>query len=137
MTRVLILDAEPLSVLARESGPEFAEVHGALEAARRLHRDVIAPAVILAELYRGAGHNHVVDACLSRSSFIDVRDTDRTFARLVGSVLTAANSGSENLADAHTVAAAVEAGGGVVVTVDGDDIERLAGAFQNVAVRTI
>jgi predicted nucleic acid-binding protein len=134
---VLVLDAEALSSLARQRGPRFREVRAAIEAARRLHRDVITPAVILAELYRGRGHNQVVDACLSRESFIDVRDTDREFARYVGGVLTAARADSSDLADAHAVAGAVEAGGGVILTGDQDDLERLAAPYPNVHVAPI
>lgn len=134
---VLVLDAEALSALARARGPRFREVRAAIEAARRLQRDVITPAVILAELYRGRGHNQVVDACLSRESFIDVRDTDREFARYVGGVLTAARADSSDLADAHAVASAVEAGGGVILTGDQDDLERLAAAYPNIHVAPI
>jgi predicted nucleic acid-binding protein len=137
VSRVLVLDAEALSSLARQRGPHFREVHAALEAARRLNRDVITPAVILAELYRGRGHDQVVDSCLSRESFIDVRDTDREFARYVGGVLTAARADSRDLADAHAVAAAVEAGGGVILTGDQDDLERLAAAYPNVHIAAI
>ena len=137
MSRVLVLDAEALSSLARQRGPRFREVHAALEAARRLHRDVVTPAVIHAELYRGGGHNQVVDACLSRGSFIDVRDTDREFARYVGGVLNAARAGSGDLADAHAVATAVEAGGGVILTGDQDDLDRLAAAYPNVHIALI
>src|SRR5664280_1984676 len=56
-----------------------------------------------------------------------LRDTDRSFARLVGALLAEAGAGSELLADAHAVAAAVEVGGGVVLTGDVDDLSRLAG----------
>jgi len=108
-----------------------------LEAARRLHREVVTPAVILAELYRGPGHNQVVDACLSREIGIDVRTTDRPFARLVGGVLAAAHARSTDIADAHTVAAAVEAGGGVILTGDESDVERLAAPYPSVLVTAI
>lgn len=108
-----------------------------MEAARRLRRDVITPAVILAELYRGPGHNQVVDACLSRETGILVRITDGPFARLVGAVLTAARAGSTDMADAHVVAAAVEAGGGVIVTGDESDLVRLAAAFPHIHVTAI
>ena len=134
---VLVLDAEALSSLARERGPRFREVRAAIEAARRLHRDVITPAVILAELYRGRGHNQVVDSCLRRESFIDVRDTDREFARYVGGVLTAARADSGDLADAHVVASAVEAGGGVILTGDQNDLQCLAAAYPNIHVTPI
>jgi hypothetical protein len=38
------------------------------------------------------------------------------------------------LADAHVIAAAVELGGGIALTVDADDLGRLAAAFRNVTV---
>ena len=56
---------------------------------------------------------------------------------MCGSVLGSAGVGSEMLADAHTVAAAVEAGGGVVLTGDESDIERLAAPYPNVQVAAI
>jgi len=134
---VLVLDSEAFSSFARQRGSRFGEVRAALEAARRLQRDVVTPAVILAELYRGPGHNQVVDSCLSRDTWIRVRDTDRSFARLVGSVLAAAKTDSSQLADAHAVAAAIEAGGGVVLTGDEDDLERLSAAYPNVHISKI
>lgn len=137
MSRVLVLDAEALSSLARPRGPRFDEVRAALEAARRLQREVVTPAVILAELYRGHGHNQVIDSCLSRQSWIHVRDTDRAFARYVGGVLTAAGANSSYLADAHVVAAAVEAGGGVILTGDENDLGRLSAPYPNVLVAAI
>ena len=90
--------------------------------------------MILAELYRGPGHNQVVDASLGRETAIRVRDTDRGFARLVGSVLAAAKAGSEDIADAHVVAAAVEAGGGMILTGDETDLKRLAAPYPNLVV---
>lgn len=134
MSTALVLDAEALSRLARPRQPGFGEVRNALEAARRLQRDVITPAVVLAELYRSPGQNQVVDACLSRETGIRVRDTDRAFARSVGGVLAAARAGPSDLADAHVVASAVEAGGGVVLTGDVDDLTRLGASYPNVHV---
>jgi len=134
---VLVLDAEALSSFARQRGPRFREVRAALEAARRLQREVMTPAVILAELYRGPGHNQIVDSCLSRETWIHVRDTDRTFARYVGGVLASAGADSTHLADAHVVAAAVEAGGGVILTGDEDDLTRLSAPYPNIHVSKI
>jgi predicted nucleic acid-binding protein len=137
MSPALVLDAEALSSFARQRGPRFAEVRAALEAARRLHRDVVTPAVILAELYRGPGHNQVIDSCLSRDSWIRVRNTDRSFARYVGGVLAAARTDSSHLADAHAVATAVEAGGGVVLTGDEDDLQLLAAPYPNIHISVV
>ena len=137
MSRSVVLDAEPLSMLARPRSHAHDEVRAALEAARRLNRDVIVPAVILAELYRGPGQNQMVDACLSRETGLLVRNTDRPLARLVGGVLGGADAGSADLADAHTVAAAIETGGGIVLTTDPNDIERLAARYPNIHVETL
>ncbi|MGH9111041.1 MAG: PIN domain-containing protein [Acidimicrobiales bacterium] len=137
MNRSLVLDAEALSALARGRSRSKGRIRAAMDAAQRLRREVIVPAVILAELYRGPGHIQLVDACLSREMGIRVRDTDRPLARLVGGVLAAAGAGSDDLADAHVVAAAVETGGGVVLTGDANFLERLAGNYPNVHVQRI
>jgi hypothetical protein len=134
MSRCVVLDSEALSALAGRAGARQREVRAALRAAARLDRDVIVPAVILAELYRGPRHNPLVDACLSRETGLLVRDTDRDLARLVGGVLAASNAGSEDLADAHVVAATVELGGGIALTGDREDLARLAAPYGNVMV---
>jgi predicted nucleic acid-binding protein len=137
MSLVLVLDAAAVSALGNQRGPKFQQVRAALEAAKRLERDVVVPAVILAELYRGPNHNLLVDACLSRETAILVRDTDRPFARLVGGVLLAAKTGSKDMADAHVVAAAVDAGGGVIITGDENDLQQLSAPYNNIHVRGI
>jgi predicted nucleic acid-binding protein len=137
MSLVLVLDAAAVSSLGNQRGAKFQEVRAALEAARRLDRDVVVPTVILAELYRGPQHNQTVDACLGRETAILVRDTDRSFARLVGGVLAAAKTGSKDMADAHVVAAAIDAGGGVILTGDEADLRRLSASYNNVHVKPI
>lgn len=134
MTHCVVLDAEALVALAGPPGHRNQEVRAALRAAARLNREVLVPSVILAELYRGPRHNHMVDACLSRETGIRVRDTDRPLARIVGGVLAAASAGSEHLADAHVIASAVELGGGLALTADPDDLGRLAASYGNVTV---
>lgn len=134
MNRCVVLDAGALSALAGRPGRRSLEVRAALRAAARLGREVVVPSVILAELYRGPRHNALVDACLSRETGIQVRDTDRPLARLVGGVLAAARVGSEYLADAHVIAAAVELGGGLALTTDAEDLGRLAASYGNVLV---
>ncbi len=134
----IVLDAEAFNALAGPDSIRMRSVRRAFDAAAALRRPVLVPAVVLAELYRGPGRNARVDSCLSRESrAIDVRDTDRSFARYVGGVLAAAGAGSELMADAHVVATAVEAGGGIVLTGDPTDIGRLAAAFPNVVVEAI
>ncbi len=108
-----------------------------MRAAGRLGRDVIVPTVILAELYRGPRYNQLLDACLAREIGILARDTDRGFARLVGGILSGARLGSEHLADAHVIAAAVETGAGLILSGDPDDLRRLAAPYPNIIVEPL
>lgn len=137
MSRAVILDAEALSALAGQGGKRQEKVRIAMEAAADLQRDVIVPAVITAELYRGHARSRTLDACLSRESGLQIRHTDLPFARLVGGVLAGARAGSAHLADAHAAAAAIEAGGGVVLTGDEDDLTMLAGPYPNITVQPL
>lgn len=134
----LVLDAEALSALLEAQHPGLTEVRRALTAAHRLGREVCVPAVTLAELYRGRNRSHRLDAFLAREGdALVIRDTDRTFARLVGGVLTQQRLGSAHLADAHVVAAAVEVGGGVVLTADPTGLRRLSNAYGSIDVETL
>jgi predicted nucleic acid-binding protein len=80
-----------------------------------------------------------MDALLSRESSdaLLIRDIDRRLARLVGGLLAQAHAGSALLADAYPVAVAVEAGGGVVLTGDPDDLSHLAGPYQTVVIEPL
>jgi len=130
----LVLDIAALSALAVTASPQKRVVRSALTAALRLERDAVVPAVVLAEMYRGRNHNQAVDACLSRETGLAVRGTDPPLARLVGGILAAAGVGSAHMVDAHVVAAAVEAGRGVCLTGDPDDLAKLAAPNANVQV---
>lgn len=134
MSRAVVLDSEALSALGGRPSKRQKEVRAALAAAARLGRDVIVPAVVLAELYRGRGRNELVDACLSRETGLFIRNTDRALARLVGGVLAAARAGSALMVDAHAVATVVESGGGIVLGSDTTDMRRLAAPYRNVQV---
>jgi predicted nucleic acid-binding protein len=134
----IVLDCEAFAALADGRHRHNRRMMRYVEAARRLKRPVVIPTVILAEQYRGPARNALVDACLSREErALTLRNTDRDLARLVGSVLSADSAGSEHLADAHVVAAAIEATGGVVVTGDRGDLERLAGPYRFITVDSI
>ncbi len=135
----LVLDAEAVSAVLDPRHPAERTVRRAMEAARRLHREVAIATGTLAELYRGAGRNQALDALLARESGhgLVLRDTDRALARLIGAVLAEAHAGSELFADAHPVAVAVEAGGGVVQTADPDDLTRLAGPYRTVVIERL
>ena len=135
MSRVLILDSAAVEGLCRREVP--VRIRAALEAASRLGRDVVIPSAVLAECYRDRTHGQAVDSMLTRRHAIRLRDTDRALARLVGGLLAAAGVGSEAMVDAHVVAVAVERGGGVCLTSDVADLERLAAGAPAVAVLAI
>ncbi len=134
----LVLDAEALNALAEFSHPQARRIRRALSAAHRLRHEVTVTAVTLAELYRGTGRSRALDAFLAREAgAIAIRDTDRQLARLVGGILAEAELGSSHLADAHAVAAAVESGGGVVLTGDVGDLQRLAAPYRSIVIEPI
>ncbi|MGH3870355.1 MAG: hypothetical protein ACRDSR_02370 [Pseudonocardiaceae bacterium] len=135
---IVVLDSEAFSVLAGRSSVSKQRVRRIMRSAERLGREVRVPSLVLAELYRGPGHNQLVDACLARErASLDTRDTDRDLARIVGGVLAAARAGSEMIVNAHVVALAVEAGGGVLVSGDEGDLSRLSAPYHHVAVEVI
>jgi len=134
MSSSVILDSVALAALAEGASEAKNVVRAAMTAALRMRREVVVPAVVLAEMYRGHHHNQVVDACLSRETGLTVRDTDRSLARLVGGVLAGSGKGSAHMVDAHVVAAAVESGGGVCLTGDPDDLSELAAPYIPVHV---
>ncbi|HET9256898.1 MAG TPA: hypothetical protein VFO16_17120, partial [Pseudonocardiaceae bacterium] len=78
-----------MNALLDRNHPGERIVRRALTTAHRLGREVVVPTVVLAELYRGAGRSQALDALLSRMEpdGLALRDTTRSFARLVGSVL--------------------------------------------------
>jgi len=135
----LVLDAEAVNALLDPRHPAERKVRRAMEAARRLRRDVAIATGTLAELYRGAGRNQPLDALLSRESWhgLLLRDTDRALARLIGSLLAEASAGSGLFADAHPVAVAVEDGGGVIQTADPGDLARLAAPYRTVVIESL
>jgi predicted nucleic acid-binding protein len=135
----LVLDAEGVNALLDPRHPAERKVRRAMEAARRLHREVAIATGTLAELYRGAGRNQSLDALLARESGhgLLLRDTDRSLARLIGALLSEAGASSALFADAHPVAVAVETGGGVVLTADPDDLGRLAAPYRTVVIESL
>jgi predicted nucleic acid-binding protein len=134
----LILDQGAVNALAGSASEAKRQVRLAMTAASRISRAVAVPTVILAELYRSSRRNQMIDAMLSREEEgIELRNTDRILARLVGGVLSSANAGSEDLADAHVVACAIEAGGGVIMTVDEDDLNRLCAPYSSIIVKQL
>jgi predicted nucleic acid-binding protein len=135
---IIALDAEAFNALARSDSIRKQRVRRIIREATALGRQVVVPSVVLAELYRGRGHNKLVDACLARErESIESRDTDRSLARIVGGVLAGAKAGSQMIVDAHVVAIAVEAGGGVIVTGDEHDLNRLSAPYPHLVVEPV
>jgi predicted nucleic acid-binding protein len=134
----IVLDSEAFSSLARSrSGGRPAHVHAALRAAIHAGSDVLVPAAVLAEQYRGGQHDQIVDSCLGRLTGIEVVDTTRQLARTVGNLLARAGRGSRDHVDATVVAVAASAGGAVVMTGDGDAITALAEGLVGITIETI
>lgn len=130
--RRLVLDAEALNAIADPRHQHRDQVRRAIAATHRLHRDLVAGAVTLAEVYRGRSREQQVDAAVARTG-LKVVPTDRGLARTVGRLLHQVGAGSEDLVDAHAVALAMY-GGGVVLTGDPDDLERLAAGLPHVTI---
>jgi predicted nucleic acid-binding protein len=131
---ILVLDTEAVSNLRSPNEKHVDSVRAAIQVAIELKRPVLVPAVVLAELYRGARQNASLDALLNREGRLLIKDSDRVFARFVGGVLAAAGADSTDMADAHCVATAVERGGGVILTGDPTDMIRLAASYSHVTV---
>jgi hypothetical protein len=64
----LVLAAEAVNALLDPRHPAERKVRQAMDAARRLRRDVATATGTLAGLYRGAGRNQALDALLARES---------------------------------------------------------------------
>ena len=94
------------------------------------------PSAVLVELYRGGGTDAAIDSVLARG-FAQVVTTGARTARVAGHLLAAAGAGSELAIDALVVATAIRFGGGVVLTHDPDDLERLAAGHPGIAVAAI
>jgi len=123
----LVLDSEAMNRLAQaHSGVKPVGVHAFMIAALETDSDVVVPAAVLSELYRGRGYDAALDACLKRYPGIEIIDTDRRLAKTVGHLLANQNMGSHHHVDACVVASAISAGGGLILTCDLDDLNQLA-----------
>ncbi|MGH3856426.1 MAG: PIN domain-containing protein [Pseudonocardiaceae bacterium] len=141
MTVPVVLDAEGLEALCAPTPPE--QLRALLHEAWVRERDVLVPAVVCAESCRGVARTRRVEAALARHDQargqrppVSVVVTDFALARQVGAVLHGCNADSRDMVDAHVVAVCALHGGGLVVTADGTDIERLARAVPSARVLT-
>lgn len=139
MTLPVVLDSDGLDAMCAER-PEPA-IRALLQEAWTRHRDVLVPAVVCAEVCRGVARTRRVETVVARSGRgphlpVGVVPTDFDLARQVGAVLHGSGADSRDLVDAHVVAVCALHGGGLVITSDGDDIQRLAAAVPSARVIT-
>lgn len=123
----IVFDCEPLNTLIRQESKlsELKKVQALLVAASAQDADLVVPAAVIAELYRGT-HAAGVDTWLNRHRAWLIQDTTRELARVVGKLLDSAGRGSEDHVDGCVVASAIVAGGGTIVTGDSRDISTIA-----------
>lgn len=135
---VLVLDAEALSALARpnEDRSRHQRVRAAMRSAHDRNIPVRVPAAVLVELYRGRGTDEPIDVVLARG-FAQVVTTGARIARIAGHLLAAAGADSAMAIDALVVATTIRLGGGVIVTHDPDDLNRLAVSHPNITIAAI
>lgn len=141
MTLPLVLDADGLDALADPVPPNA--FRALLREAFDRDRDVLVPAVVCAEACRGTARTRRVEHALARHRpargqrpAVKVVDTDFSLARQVGAVLYGAQAGSTHLAGAHVVAVCARHGGGLVVTSDAGDLDRLAATVPSARIVT-
>lgn len=141
MTLPVVLDAGGLDSACGRQPPE--SLRALLHEAWVRGSDVLVPAVVCAEACRGAARTRRVEAAVARHDGtrwqrppISIVVTDFALARQVGAVLHGAATDSRDMVDAHVVAVCAINGGGLVVTDDRHDIERLAQAVPSARIVT-
>lgn len=141
MSLPVVLDSDGLDALADPRPPPA--FRALLREALDRGRDVLVPSVVCAEACRGSARTRQVEVALGRHRPghgqrppVVTVDTDFTLARQVGAVLYGSSAGSADIVDAHVVAVCARYGGGLVITSDTGDIERLAAAVPSVRIVT-
>ena len=133
---MLLLDSEALSAISRGPAQRRDRVRALVSEMRRRDLPVGTVAAILAEVVRGRPADAAVFAGLKRER-VQVYPVDTRVGVRAGQLLGAARQGSVLAVDAFVVAVADLAGGGVIATVDADDLGRLAAHAENVRVVSI
>lgn len=125
----LILDSGAVIALSRN------DIHAraALAAAREVGAKVSIPAVVVAETVRGTAKDARVNRIIK--SVGDVDTTDEASGRIAGALL--GSTKSDQTIDALVVASAIQAGGGVILTGDPDDLCILAGEHPGVLIQEL
>jgi predicted nucleic acid-binding protein len=133
---MLLLDSEALSAISRGPVRRRDRVRALVSEMRRRDLPVATVAAILAEVVRGRLADAEVFAGLRRER-VQVHPVDTRVGVRAGQLLGAARQGSALAVDAFVVAVADLAGGGLIATVDTNDLERLAAHAHNVRVVSI
>jgi PIN domain len=133
----LVLDTRAVEVLADHRADPAAAGHlrDLLAWAARRDVPVRIPTAVLAEAYRGTGADVGVDRVLH--SGVRAITVGRAAARIAGALWHRDALDPCHTVDALVVATALRLGGGIIVTGDPDDIERLSRDHPNVAVKGI
>ncbi len=139
MRPTVVLDAAGLDALSEQRPPE--RLRALLAEAHARQSDVVVPAVVCAEVCRGSARTRAVESALRRYDgrqghrpAVRVLVTDFPLARRVGAILHGSEADTGDLVDAHLVAACADAGGGLVISSDPDDIQRLSQAVPGVRI---
>lgn len=133
---MLVLDSEALSALAHGPTARRDRARALIVSARRRELAITTVAAVLAEVVRGRAADAGVFASMRRERVI-VHPVDTRIGVRAGQLLGAVRAGSELAVDAFVVATADVHGGGVVATVDPDDMNRLASRATAVRVADI
>ena len=134
---MLLLDSEALSVVAHDApARRRLVVRSLVQRARRDGEEVATCAAVLAEVIRGRPGDAAVHAALRRER-VRLYPVDDAIGIRAGQLLGAVRAGSDMAVDAFVVACVDRAGGGLIATVDGDDMRRLAAHAAEVDVADI
>jgi len=125
----LILDSGAVIALSRNDQ----RARAALAAAWEAGVEVSIPSLVVAETVRGSAEDGPVNRVIKAVG--DVRPAAEGTGRIAGGLLGAARS--DSTVDAVVVAAAIEVGGGVILTGDPDDVAALASGHPEVIVREL
>ena len=133
---MLLLDSEALSAISRGPAQRRDRVRALVAQMRSRDLPVGTVAAILAEVVRGRPADAAVFSGLRRER-VQVYPVDTRVGVRAGQLLGASKRGSELAVDAFVIAVADLAGGGLVATVDVEDMDRLASHAKDVRVVSI
>jgi predicted nucleic acid-binding protein len=133
---MLLLDSEALSSISGGPAQRRDRVRALVAEMRRRDLPVGTVAAVLSEVVRGRPADAGVFSGLRRER-VQVYPVDTRVGVRAGQLLGAARRGSALAVDAFVVAVADLAGGGLVATVDVEDLELLASHARDVRIVSI